>query len=190
LPVLVAYSRVEAFASGTKLFFHKIISIVTGEGLRKYYYFEPSLKPLTMKLKSLLFPLFALLLLFAISCINDHVIPPDNEEKSKLLLKSWSMLNSEDGADSLALGLDKSILLFSSDGSYKTTAFITGGGTIVTNRNWKWHPTKPNRILYWYPGQAVDENQNYIDIRELTESSLKITNSSSYGPGDYSFVPE
>ena len=142
--------------------------------------------------KSLLAHLFLFITtLIAFSCIEDHPVPPDNTERDLLLFRNWNMLSEENGIDTLA-NVIKSTLLFSADGTFTTNAFPGGiqQPPYILKRYWKWHPTISNRLLYWHLGREVDEKNNYIDIRLLTEETLKISYHNYYGELKFSFVPE
>jgi hypothetical protein len=98
------------------------------------------------------------------------------------------MVNEEDGIDSLA-NVNYSFVTFSSNGTWSTSSLSsTPGQGYTENKYWKWHPSVPNRLLWWYLGHKTDEN-NYIDFQIVTEDSLKITHSNVYFKGRYNFVP-
>jgi hypothetical protein len=141
-----------------------------------------------MIFKKLLLPFFLLALcLTTFSCIKDHVIPPDNSQTERLLFRSWEMVAEENGIDSLK-NVKRSFVTFSPDGTWSSSIGSYAPIGSGDDRYWKWHPTVPNRLLWWYLGHETDEN-NYIDLRVVTEDSLKITHSNVYFKGKYNFVP-
>ncbi|WP_298938839.1 hypothetical protein [uncultured Dysgonomonas sp.] len=127
------------------------------------------------------------LCLTTFSCIKDHVIPPDNSQTERLLFRSWEMVAEENGIDSLK-NVKRSFVTFSSDGTWSSSVGSYAPIGSGDDRYWKWHPTVPNRLLWWYLGHETNEN-NYIDLRVVTEDSLKIIHSNVYFKGKYTFVP-
>lgn len=141
-----------------------------------------------MIFKKLLVPFFLLALcLITFSCVKDHVIPPDNSQTERLLFRAWEMVAEENGIDSLK-NVNRSFVTFSSNGTWSSSAGSYAPIGAGDDRYWKWHPTIPNRLLWWYLGHETNEN-NYIDLRVITEDSLKITHSNVYFKGKYNFVP-
>ena len=126
-----------------------------------------------------------LFLLTSLSCINDHSVPSATEEKTKLLLRNWRMLEVENGVDSLN-GIAKSTLLFSENGALRTQSIFKDGNAYTENKAWMWHPTQPDWILVTRVGQSTFDPQNYRIIRKLTSDTLKITE----GNFKFTFVPE
>jgi hypothetical protein len=101
----------------------------------------------------------------------------DSSDKTKLLSRNWSLTKEENGADFFVsgLGVDKVTVLFSASGTYLVQFSNKGQLVEAGMLNWKWHSAKADRIVYWEDGTAVNEDKNYVIIRELTKDILKTT---------------
>ena len=111
----------------------------------------------------------------------------EKEDKLKLLCQKWEMLPVERGIDSLSY-LDRSLLTITSSGTYMTESeHYASASKYITISQWKWHSTIDDRIVYWNEWEGIKENQIYIVIRELTETSLKITDHRNGNFMDLSF---
>jgi len=122
----------------------------------------------------------------SISAKREIVLP--ESERTEMLSRKWKMLNIENGVDTLAL-VDSSFVTFIKSGTYLTEAFVgpKNNGPLVTTLNWRWHSTLSDRIVYWRAGTEIDEDKNYIIIRELSDDTLKITESNFWGLSRYTF---
>ncbi|CAG5003312.1 hypothetical protein DYBT9275_03125 [Dyadobacter sp. CECT 9275] len=127
-----------------------------------------------------------------IASAANRVAAIDTTEQTALLCRNWNMLSEEAGIDSVR-NVGKSTVQFYQTGIYViksgagTTAGSSYGGLVM---HWKWHPEIANRIIYWYTADRIDPSKYYYDIHELTESSLKITESNYFGLFKFNFEPE
>ncbi len=111
-------------------------------------------------------------------------------DKAKLLGRKWYLTHEEDGHTMLEEELeiyddnDKLIDKFipdsinyqmSSSGTYVLQLFVKGELRNAQVANWKWHSTKTDRFVYWKYDMPVDEDEDVIIIRELTQDIFKAT---------------
>ncbi|TDE08288.1 hypothetical protein [Dyadobacter psychrotolerans] len=103
----------------------------------------------------------------------------DTSDKTKLLSHLWSLTADQDGASILTNNsqwekpVDKVTFLFTSSGTYLAQIFSKGEVFESQTINWKWHSTKSDRLVFWTMGSTLNEERDYVIIRELTTSTLK-----------------
>ncbi|CAG5019026.1 hypothetical protein DYBT9275_06133 [Dyadobacter sp. CECT 9275] len=121
----------------------------------------------------------------------NRVAAIDTTEQTTLLCRYWNMLSEEAGIDSVR-NVGKSTVQFYDTGIYVIRSGLTTSGTSYAGltMHWKWHPEIANRIIYWYTADRIDPNKYYYDIHQLTETSLKITESNYWGLFKFNFTPE
>ncbi|WP_115833140.1 hypothetical protein [Dyadobacter luteus] len=111
--------------------------------------------------------------------------------KTELLARAWTLTKFEDGyiLNDNDLGADKINVIFSKAGTY-FGQFLAGTHIVEeANMNWKWHSTKSDRLVYWETGSQVNEEKNYVIIRELTSSILKTTEYTDGEETNFTFIP-
>lgn len=125
----------------------------------------------------------------SVSLKGNRTTVNNSDDKTALLCRKWLMTNQEDGKDTLGGFVDRSLLTFSNSGTYLIEAYTNGNqAPAVISWNWKWHSTLSDRIVYWREGNEIEEDKKYIIIRELTQDTLKITESNVYGLRNYVFT--
>lgn len=111
--------------------------------------------------------------------------------KTDLLARAWTLTKLEDGnlLNDNDFGADKLNVIFSQAGTY-LGQFLAGANIIEeANMNWRWHSTKPDQLVYWETGSPVNEERDYVVIRELTGSILKTTEYRDGEQSNYTFIP-
>ncbi|WAC12402.1 hypothetical protein [Dyadobacter pollutisoli] len=127
----------------------------------------------------------------AISAVKSTLV--DASDKTKLLSRSWSLTTDESGAILLDndLGADKATVLISASGTYFAQFLSKGHAVESAMGNWKWHSTKTDRFVYWEDGEPINEETNYMIIRELTKDILKTTDPQPDGTFEYFvYIPD
>lgn len=109
-------------------------------------------------------------------------------DKAKLLGRKWYLTHEEDGSkmftEEVELYDDKGNVtgtfipdsinfLMSSSGTYVVQMFDKGQLKSTEMANWKWHSSKTDRFVYWWYDMPVDEEQDFVIIRELTQDVFK-----------------
>jgi len=109
-------------------------------------------------------------------------------DKAKLLGRKWYLTHEEDGNQLLnqeaeiyneagnvtgTFMLDSLNFLMSPSGTYVVQMFEKGELKMAKMANWRWHPTKTDRFVYWWYDEPVDEEEDVIIIRELTQDVFK-----------------
>jgi hypothetical protein len=109
----------------------------------------------------------------------------DATGQTQLLSHLWSLTVDEDGKEILGntnnnwdKEITKATLRFTAAGSYITCLYSGDELLYADVFNWKWHSTKSDRIVYWSESEPVNEEVNVSIIRELTATTLKV---SDYG---------
>ncbi|MFT3705529.1 MAG: hypothetical protein QM802_24380 [Agriterribacter sp.] len=95
-------------------------------------------------------------------------------DDTKLLCRTWYLHNTDSVYGDYEDGTDKITVLFSSAGTYLVQNYRQDTLINADIANWKWHPTKPKTILYWWDGDEPSDN-DAVTITELTSTSLKMT---------------
>ncbi|WP_345026582.1 hypothetical protein [Ravibacter arvi] len=113
------------------------------------------------------------------------------ENRTKLLSRRWRLLRVEDAVDSLGM-IYKAYITFTQSGTYLQESFnnVNSVNPSTLKFKWKWDPKDENRIQYWYRGDNPGHEREFMVIRELTETSLKIIHSNPDWSGKFSYVPE
>ncbi len=108
--------------------------------------------------------------------------PVDASDKTRLLAHYWSLNNEGDAAlifegtdDLYGKQIEKLTIRFSPSGTYMIELFNKGAVFRSEMSNWKWHSTKADRFVFWSGNEKVDEEKNFILIKELTDKVLKTT---------------
>lgn len=126
--------------------------------------------------------------LLTITAGKSSVIDPG--EKTSLLTRHWSLTTEDDGSQLIneATGIDRVTILFTPSQTYLVQFFSKGKLVESGMNNWKWHPSNPNRFIYWEDGQEVKDG-NFGTIHELTTMRLKVTDNADGNPLTFSLMP-
>lgn len=115
-------------------------------------------------------------------------IPAD--DRTKLLSKGpWYITTEESGTEligsedweldengnEVSYIVDSVTFLMSNNGTYLVQFFSGRKLKEADMANWKWHSTKSDRFVYAWDNEPFDEEDNDVQINELTANSLKIT---------------
>lgn len=105
-------------------------------------------------------------------------------ERTMLLSRNWSITELEDGAKLLTADEDPNIrfninVLFSASGTYLYQYSYQGKTFHFSMANWRWHSTDPDKVVFWQEGHEVDENTDFLVVRELNQEIFKITDNAN-----------
>jgi hypothetical protein len=95
-----------------------------------------------------------------------------NSTKTELLCRTWEMVtvNGED-----VVGTDMELtVLFSSAGTYFVSYAIPEDGNDGGLAQWKWKDETETKLLYSWDEIPVWDEEDYVEIPELTSNKLKI----------------
>lgn len=103
----------------------------------------------------------------------------ESSDRTNKLSGSWSLTADENGVDFFNENNDwgkmvvKITFFFSPSGTFIGQVYAADGLILSETRNWKWHSDKADRFVFWEDGAVVNEQKDYVIIRQLTESILK-----------------
>lgn len=115
-------------------------------------------------------------------------IPADN--RTALLCKGpWYLTKEANGADIIGVEdweidengnevsyiVDSLSFLMSNNGTYLVQTFSGGKLKEANMANWKWHSTQSDRFVYAWDNEPFDEEDDDVQINELTAERLKFT---------------
>jgi hypothetical protein len=115
-------------------------------------------------------------------------IPVD--DRTTLLTKGpWYITKEESGADMIGSEeweidgngqevsyiIDSVSFLISNNGTYLVQIFSGKKLKNASMANWKWHSKQADKFVYAWDNEPFDEENNDIQITELTATSLKVT---------------
>jgi len=112
------------------------------------------------------------------------------DSRTTLLCRSWYLTNVDAGGTiigSTGEYYNESTQQYESFTIDSLGFFITTSGTYIIQQfekgilksadvaNWRWHSSIANRFVYYWDNQPVDEENNYVVIRENTTAELKLS---------------
>ena len=112
------------------------------------------------------------------------------DSRTALLCRSWYLTNADYGSTIIgstneyynestqqyeSFTVDSLSFVITTSGTYIVQEFEKGILKTADVANWKWHSSIANRFVYYWDDQPVNEDEDYILIRENTTGVLKLS---------------
>lgn len=110
------------------------------------------------------------------------------DDRTKLLCRTWLLSDVEDGQEIYdepyeiydndgnlveSMDVDKLTITMSSAGTYAIRVYSNEKIVGMDMANWKWHSTNSNQFVYWWFDWEPDEDEDFVEIRELTQNVFR-----------------
>lgn len=114
----------------------------------------------------------------SITAVKAAAIPAS--DSTALLCRNWYLTRNESGDNfysnerSDTAGVDSLCVQMTASGTYMVQGFHNKVLVEADVMNWRWHSSKRNYFVYWYPEEIVlNEDDNSVLVRELNKNVFK-----------------
>ncbi|WP_276483411.1 hypothetical protein [Paraflavitalea pollutisoli] len=115
-------------------------------------------------------------------CQQPWYVTPEAAGADLLNYEEWEYVNGQE----IRYTVDSVTITMSKNGTYLVQRFSKGKLKTAELAKWQWHSTKPDHFVYEWDDRPFSDDNNSVQITELTASILKITEVSDNNGGGIS----